>query len=67
MTNVYTSDDSEFYLSEKLYMTFYLINGNEVYNYDIEEYQPKDIKGIGYDMVGQKAYVWDGVEVHRTK
>ncbi len=59
MTNVYTSDDSEFYLSEKLY-DFLFVNGNEVYNYDIEEYQPKDIKGIGYDMVGQKAYVWDG-------
>ena len=61
MTNVYTSDDSEFYLSEKLY-DFLFVNGNEVYNYDIEEYQPKDIKGIGYDMVGQKAYVWDGEE-----
>ena len=59
MTNVYTSDDSEFYLSEKLY-DFLFVNGNEVYNYDIEEYQQKDIKGIGYDMVGQKAYVWDG-------
>ena len=59
MTNVYTSDDSEFCLSEKLY-DFLFVNGNEVYNYDIEEYQPKDIKGIGYDMVGQKAYVWDG-------
>lgn len=59
MTNVYTTDDSEFYLSEKLY-DFLFVNGNEVYNYDIEEYQPKDIKGIGYDMVGQKAYVWDG-------
>ena len=59
MTNVYTSDDSEFCLSEKLY-DFLFVNGNEVYNYDIEEYQQKDIKGIGYDMVGQKAYVWDG-------
>lgn len=59
MTNVYTSDDSEFSLSEKLY-DFLFVNGNEVYNYDIEEYQQKDIKGIGYDMVGQKAYVWDG-------
>ena len=59
MTNVYTTDDSEFYLSEKLY-DFLFVNGNEVYNYDIEEYQQKDIKGIGYDMVGQKAYVWDG-------
>ncbi len=59
MTNVYTSDDSEFSLSEKLY-DFLFVNGNEVYNYDLEEYQQKDIKGIGYDMVGQKAYVWDG-------
>lgn len=64
MTNVYTSDDSEFYLSEKLY-DFLFVNGNEVYNYDIEEYQPKDIKGIGYDMVGQKAYVWDGEKFTR--
>lgn len=64
MTNVYTSDDSEFYLSEKLY-DFLFVNGNEVYNYDLDEYQSRDIKGIGYDMVGQKAYIWDGEQFIR--
>lgn len=63
-TSVYVSDGSEYSLSEKMY-DFLFEETNYIYdNYDYYQ-ESKDIKGIGYDMVGQCAYVWDGEKFYR--
>lgn len=54
-----TSKDSEFILSDRLY-DFLFTRNNDVISYDAYDYQTIDIKGIGYDIVGQMAYIWDG-------
>ena len=56
---VYVSDYTDFSLSENMYDFLFRENNliNDYYGYESEI---KDIKGIGYDMLGQKAYVWDG-------
>lgn len=57
--SVYVSDYTDFSLSENMFDFLFRENNliNDYYGYESEI---KDIKGIGYDMLGQKAYVWDG-------
>ena len=55
----YVSTGSTFSLSENMYDFLFRDNNyiNDSYSYESEI---RDIKGIGYDMLGQQAYIWDG-------